>query len=106
MESIAWAASEAHRSGILLQGPLRMNVRAVWSVPVSYTRKCRENLKWKTTRADLDNCIKIVADALNGVIYYDDAQICEVLAQKQFGPRPGVTVTIEALGVELPEARA
>ena len=33
------------------------------------------------TRLDLDNCIKVALDALNGVAYDDDSQVVSVLAR-------------------------
>lgn len=35
-------------------------------------------------RCDLDNLIKIVMDALNGVVYDDDSQIIRIMADKQY----------------------
>ena len=34
------------------------------------------------TRIDLDNCLKLVADALNGILWHDDRQIVRVTARK------------------------
>lgn len=46
------------------------------------------------TKPDLDNCIKIIFDALNGVCFYDDKQVVEIHAYKWYGERPRVEVTI------------
>lgn len=51
-------------------------------------------------RGDLDNYIKAVLDAMNGVIYADDAQVVVIYASKHVcekGDRPGVLVTVESL---------
>jgi len=37
---------------------------------------------WKSTRPDLDNCVKAVADALDGIAWKDDGQIVRMSATK------------------------
>lgn len=39
---------------------------------------------WHKGRADLDNLIKFVLDALNGVMYIDDHQIVSIKARKEY----------------------
>ena len=73
------------------EGPIRMTVEAVFRVPRGKTAG------WKATRTDLDNTLKIHADALNSLAYQDDGQICELIARKTYGLGEGVTVTIEEL---------
>ena len=36
---------------------------------------------WKSSKPDADNLAKIVADALNGIAWGDDAQIADLLRQ-------------------------
>jgi Holliday junction resolvase RusA-like endonuclease len=70
-------------------------------------------LIWKTrpmptepapTRPDLDNLIKAVKDALKGVVWRDDQQVCRLVAEKRYNPGPGygderarVEVRVEAI---------
>ena len=52
-------------------------------------------------RPDFDNIGKIIADALNGVAYRDDAQIVEAKLVKIYVDGPGATsVTIGTVGKE------
>ncbi len=44
---------------------------------------------------DLDNYVKLVMDALNGVIYPDDAQIVSIVAAKQYATEPKTILFIE-----------
>lgn len=37
--------------------------------------------KASATRMDLDNCIKVTLDALNGVAYLDDRQVVKIVAE-------------------------
>ena len=47
-----------------------------------------------TKTPDIDNVIKIVLDALNGVAYEDDKQIIEVTGRKWFSKNPRVEIEI------------
>lgn len=44
---------------------------------------------------DSDNIAKIIQDALNGVAYYDDKQVCGLLVIKCWGETPSVKVALE-----------
>ena len=48
-------------------------------------------------RPDLDNLIKLVCDALNGVFYKDDSQISQLKAEKIYDEQPRTEVHIEQL---------
>ena len=48
--------------------------------------------KW----GDVDNFLKAVMDALNGICYVDDRQVIDVHARKFFG-QPKVFITLEAI---------
>ena len=52
---------------------------------------------YKTTKPDLtDNLQKGVFDALEGIVYLNDSQICEVQAvRKIYGKHPGIYMTIK-----------
>ena len=43
---------------------------------------------------DLDNLTKAITDALNGVVYRDDAQITDLILTKRYSHEPGIVVTI------------
>ncbi len=36
-------------------------------------------------KPDIDNLVKLAADALNGIVYADDAQVCRLVAEKKYG---------------------
>ena len=46
---------------------------------------------------DLDNLIKSITDALNGVAYKDDSQIVAVVSRKMFAPRSNSIVRITSI---------
>lgn len=54
-----------------------------------------------SVKPDLDNLAKSVLDALNGVLYVDDAQIVELFVRKRYQTRtmdPGVFVFVHSRG--------
>jgi len=51
-------------------------------------------------RPDLDNLLKAVLDALRGLVWRDDAQVAELVANKQIAAgdrQPGVSITIHRI---------
>ena len=47
-----------------------------------------------TKKPDLDNLIKFTKDCLNGVVWKDDSQVCSIVAQKQYDPKPQTIISI------------
>ncbi len=45
-------------------------------------------------KPDIDNMVKAVFDALNGVLWHDDSQITAVHAEKSYGDMPGMNLWI------------
>lgn len=43
-------------------------------------------LEWRVKRPDLDNMLKLVKDALEGVLFTDDAQVCHLELRKVASP--------------------
>ena len=59
--------------------------RAIRSyVAIQYQRP-KKAPEHKTGRPDLDNLIKGVMDALNGILWLDDAQVVRIHAGKEYG---------------------
>ena len=78
--------------------PLRLRVAAYYGVPKSASQKDRARMLageiLPTKKPDYDNIGKIVSDALNGVAYYDDAQISDGGVKKAYSAEPRVEVRI------------
>ena len=96
-EKVKWCYRAAH--GRLLEGPIRMTIDAVYPIAKSASRKAREAMDGKPARKkpDLDNLVKCIADALNGIAYADDKDIVLFTAYKSCGAEPGVTVSINTM---------
>lgn len=45
-------------------------------------------------KPDLDNVLKIIMDALTGIAFEDDNQICQVYMEKVYGENPRVEVEL------------
>lgn len=72
--------------------PLKMEVLAFFPIP----KKLNKLLP--TVPPDLDNLAKAVCDALNGVCYADDSQICKLSVEKYYAKTPKITVQIKDFG--------
>ena len=78
--------------------PLEMRILAYIGIPASDTASSRLKKLRKETRPtkkpDWDNIGKIVADALNGVAYHDDAQVVDAVTRKFYSDNPRVEIVI------------
>lgn len=81
---------------------LDMRILAYYSIPKSGSKKAREkklaNVVRPTKKPDIDNVVKMVADALNQVAYKDDTQIVDCQVRKFYSERPRVEVLIRQIG--------
>jgi len=80
-------------------GALDLRIKAYFGVPKSDSAKTTlrklANVIRPTKKPDMDNIVKIVADALNGVAFRDDAQIVDCMVRKFYSDSPRVEITIE-----------
>ena len=65
-------------------------------IPQSWSKKQQDaaasGLIFPAKKPDIDNLIKAVMDALNGVAYDDDNQVIELSAKKVYAPKPYVAI--------------
>lgn len=92
-QAVAWTAKSAPGAK-MLEGPLRVTYRATFEPPAK-----APNATWKASKPDVDNLAKLSLDSLNGILFKDDAQIVELIAQKRYGLPEGVTITVEQIEV-------
>lgn len=76
----------------LMTGPIELDVEFYLPRPKSLPNR----ITYHTKRPDLDNLIKAVMDALNGVVWRDDSQVVEKHVYKYYAcsERPHVTIDI------------
>ena len=85
---------------VLLNSPLMVHAVFTFSAPRSWSKKklsmlARGGRFYKTTKPDLtDNLMKGLIDALSGIIWLQDQQICEVRSSKLYGMQPGTLLEV------------
>lgn len=95
--SVRLAAAQEY-SGPPLDGPLYVCATFVLPRPKSATKKRSDNPRYRHTgKPDCDNLAKSVLDSLNGTLFTDDSQVCELHVKKFVAAadeQPHVVVTI------------
>ena len=88
-------------NGVMLSGALRVEITGYFPIPKSASKKQKalmlSNQIRHTKKIDADNMAKIVMDALNGVAYEDDKQVCELYVKKMYSDVPRVEVILTEL---------
>ena len=89
----------AKHEGQRLVGPVSMTLTIDLPVPKSFSKKktaeAMERKIFPTKKPDVDNVLKAVMDALNGVLYEDDKQIVMVCVKKFYGESEGLYIRVE-----------
>ena len=88
-------------TGKPVQGPVSVSIDAFYRCP-KQRPKCIGKEEWqnrdepfeKPTRPDLDNVAKQVLDALNGVVWDDDSQVCDLRIRKRYAARDSEPATL------------
>lgn len=76
-----------------LQGPTRVRIRAYMQMPQAIARHkvkgpgAEAGVIRPLTKPDADNFAKVI-DALNGIVWRDDAQVVELTVEKFYSSRP------------------
>jgi len=90
--------------GLLFTGPVQANLLIGVQIPASWSKKKQAQALagtiYPTTKPDLDNSIKSVFDAMNGVVYKDDSQVVTTVCKKRYREAPGLWVTVFQIGGE------
>lgn len=84
-----------------LEGPLALRVNIRLQHPKRFSLKMRNAAVWPMGKPDLDNVLKLVGDALNGIAYKDDAQIASAYIERLYDSRQP-----EQVQVSITELRA
>ncbi|WP_215754228.1 RusA family crossover junction endodeoxyribonuclease [Acetobacter sp. P5B1] len=80
-----------------LEGALAVQMEIYVAVPASWAKKKREaalsgSLR-ATGRPDVDNVSKAFLDALNGIVWKDDAQVCDLRVVRLYAEIPQTVLT-------------
>src|SRR5271165_3049173 len=86
----------------ILDEPVSIDIIAEVAIPASWSNRKRNRAiigeLRPSGRPDLDNILKQIGDALNGVVFRDDASIVEVRARKVYGLQPKLVITVAPMG--------
>lgn len=95
---VAVAAREAMAKAPPLEGALSVSIEVTMQIPASWARAKKADalagLVMPTGRPDLDNLVKALTDACNGVVWRDDSQIVRLMAEKRYGEQPGASISV------------
>ncbi len=108
---IALTARQAMAGACLLEGPLATSLDIRLPIPQSWSARKQAaalaGTEHPTKKPDVDNVIKAIFDALNGVVWDDDTQVVQVMVRKRYAAVPGVAVEIaEVTRLEVQESLA
>jgi Holliday junction resolvase RusA-like endonuclease len=81
-----------------IAAPVILECRFFFPVPASKSKKIKAGMLSgeirHTTKPDLDNLVKFVLDAINGIVILDDRQVCAMYGSKGYGTTPRTEVRI------------
>ena len=87
--------------GHYFDGYVKLKLDLYYSIAKSDSKKKKlmklNNELRPNKKPDIDNVVKLVADALNEVAYKDDTQIIELECRKFYSDIPRIEITIEDL---------
>ena len=87
--------------GSMIHGPVSVSVVFMLKTPASWPMAKRmlaqEREIRPTKKPDVDNLVKTVMDALNGLAYYDDKHIVELSARKIYARNPGTVIRVREI---------
>lgn len=97
---VAMLAHEAMNGRDPLEGPCSARIQVTLAPPASASKKVRDLMLagaiLPVTKPDLDNLAKSLFDAMNGIVFVDDRQVCDFSINKHYGATPMVVVTVSA----------
>lgn len=84
-----------------LEGALSVRLEIYVPIPASWAKKKRDAALAGSLRAigrpDVDNVSKAYLDALNGIVWKDDAQVCDLHVVRMYDHTPQTVLTIREI---------
>jgi Holliday junction resolvase RusA-like endonuclease len=90
-------AAEQMKGRELIKGAVRLCIVVHRTHPKSWPKKKIAATEFITGRPDCDNTIKLVADALNGIVWHDDAQVACISMVREYADHECISIAIEPL---------
>lgn len=102
---VALAAQQAMVGRTLLSGPVEVQMAILLPIPASWSKKKQAaaiaGQVYPTKKPDADNVVKAIFDGINGVVWNDDVQACDILVRKRYAETPGVQVLVKPIDGQL-----
>lgn len=98
---VALAAQQAMVGRTLLAGPVEVQMAILLPIPASWSKKKQAaaiaGQVYPTKKPDADNVVKAIFDGINGVVWNDDVQACDIVVRKRYAETPGVQVLVKPI---------
>jgi Holliday junction resolvase RusA-like endonuclease len=99
--ALQWEAKLAMQGRTMIEGPVQIKIVALMPIPQSWARKKQAaaaiGFVRPTSKPDLDNIYKGI-DALNGIVWKDDAQVVKAFVEKKYSADPALWLEISDAG--------
>ncbi|MBN8968960.1 MAG: RusA family crossover junction endodeoxyribonuclease [Rhizobiales bacterium] len=99
--SIGYMARSEMRGKTMIEGPVQLDLRAVFQIPKRWPPMKKAQAITGAIRPlckpDTDNIVKALLDGMNGIVFRDDMQVVQVNATKVYGCEPFVVATVKSL---------
>ena len=99
--AIGYIATAAMVGRVPFNGPIDLRVGAFFPVPKSWSKAKRAaalaGTIRHTSKPDASNVVKLLEDALNRVVWADDAQVCDLTIRKRYSETPRLVVEVRPL---------
>ena len=102
-QAIQWQVAVQNKEEKIFENPVKVYVVFFMPIPKSWSKPKRERHAFKphNVKPDIDNVLKGLFDALNGLVWKDDNLVAEVTALKIYTPfKEGIRVRVKELDKE------
>ena len=99
---VKWAAHQAMQKAgaVMFLGPLQASIDISLPIPSSWSSKRQEmaiaGQIAPTKRPDIDNLVKALFDAMNGIVFRDDSQVVFAVVRKLYSREPNTRIQISS----------
>ena len=85
-ENMVWYFKKTYGECEPIEYPITLEVIFYMPIPKSWSKKKRAAMPGQShsKKPDLDNCIKMILDTFNGILWKDDALIWKIKAMKVY----------------------
>ncbi len=98
---IKLAAAQAMGNAPLMERPLKLKIIVRRPIPKGFSKSkitaALSGAILPAVRPDIDNFFKSISDAMIGVVFRDDNQICHLDIWKAYGEKPMICVAVKEI---------